>query len=579
MPFEDSSVGHTEDHTPTITGATIDTVTYKYGDGSGKFVQASSQYVTYPDSADWHFGTDPFTISVWVNKGVANAITFYLAHETDSTHRLIFSITNTLISIYAMNVTIKFQLQKTITSIADGNWHHIEVGRDSSSGYIFVDGVKQTGITNTYSGDIIDYTGELNFGKYPNSGIYARGNADVLKIDKGICRHTSDFTPPANEDVDNDEYTVLLVKMNPAPIIPFNINIGDAWKVGTPYINIGGSDAWVQVAPKLGVQTTISTLVEYNDKIYGSSAYSGRLYEWNGTDAWVEVAPVHSNMAAGFLVVYNNKIYGSGSSGYLLEWNGVDAWADVAQMLGYAYIYPLIVYNNKIYGGTDAGRLYEWNGTNAWVNKTYPPPNPVAWSIKILFEYDGILYGVDQYSSVFLWDDIHNVWIYINKITGLTTPITGCSVLFNDKIYCSGVSGKLYEWNGIDDWTQIAPQYESESTIYSLALYNNKIYGGTYPGGHLLEWNGTDAWVEVVPKQGNETRILSLVVYHGKLYGGTYPNGNLVEWAGSGGWKPASKLYQSQEGNSTWESVEDETWLTMASETWEYEKRSWRTVI
>jgi hypothetical protein len=359
----------------------------------------------------------------------------------------------------------------------------------------------------------------------------------------------------------------------------FNINIGDAWKAGTPYINIGGSDAWVQVAPKLGVQTTISTLVEYNDKIYGSSAYSGRLYEWNGTDAWVEVAPVHSNMAAGFLVVYNNKIYGSGSSGYLLEWNGVDAWADVAQMLGYAYIYPLIVYNNKIYGGTDAGRLYEWNGTNAWVNKTYPPPNPVAWSIKILFEYDGILYGVDQYSSVFLWDDIHNVWIYINKITGLTTPITGCSVLFNDKIYCSGVSGKLYEWNGIDDWTQIAPQYESESTIYSLALYNNKIYGGTYPGGHLLEWNGTDAWVEVVPKQGNETRILSLVVYHGKLYGGTYPNGNLVEWAGSGGWKPVSKLYIAQEGNSTWDSVEDETWLTMASETWEYEKRSWRTVI
>jgi len=52
MGFEDSSAGHTEVHTPTVNGATIDTAEYKYGGGSGKFVQASSQYVTYPDSND-----------------------------------------------------------------------------------------------------------------------------------------------------------------------------------------------------------------------------------------------------------------------------------------------------------------------------------------------------------------------------------------------------------------------------------------------------------------------------------------------------------------------------------------------
>ena len=41
----------------------------------------------------------------------------------------------------------------------------------------------------------------------------------------------------------------------------------------------------------------------------------------------------------------------------------------------------------------------------------------------------------------------------------------------------------------------------------------------------LYEWNGVNAWVEVAPKLGAETIIYSLAVYNGKLYGGTYANG------------------------------------------------------
>jgi hypothetical protein len=72
---------------------------------------------------------------------------------------------------------------------------------------------------------------------------------DVLKIDKGICRHTADFTPPANEDVDNDEYTVLLLKMNGT--------IAGGWKsVGKLYtshegnatLESVGSDTWNDLA-------------------------------------------------------------------------------------------------------------------------------------------------------------------------------------------------------------------------------------------------------------------------------------------------------------------------------------------
>lgn len=41
---------------------------------------------------------------------------------------------------------------------------------------------------------------------------------------------------------------------------------------------------------------------------------------------------------------------------------------------------------------------------------------------------------------------------------------------------------------------------------------------------------GGTAWVEKAPKLGDEQYIYSLCVYNGKLYGCTYPNGKLYEW-------------------------------------------------
>ena len=73
------------------------------------------------------------------------------------------------------------------------------------------------------------------------------------------------------------------------------------------------------------------------------------------------------------------------------------------------------------------------------------------------------------------------------------------------------------------------PNYGGETQIWSLCVYNGKLYGGTYPNGKLYEWNGVNAWVEKAPKLGG-TQICSLCVYNGRLYGGTAGNGTLYEW-------------------------------------------------
>jgi len=242
--FEDSSVGHTEVHTPTVTGvATIDNDTYKYGGGCGRFGNSGIiGIVIYGDSDDWDFGDGEVTISCWVYKEAGNEFHFTLQQTLSGNDMWQCRFHHDTIQLYSyIGGSLKVRLVKTVSSELSVGWHHIEISKGVSSGYVFIDGVKQTLDVNTYNKSFPSTTAQLKL-QYHLSSL-SDGYIDVLKIDKGICRHTEDFTPPANEDVDNDEYTVLLLKMNPPP--PFSINIGDAWKEGVPYINIG--DEWKEV--------------------------------------------------------------------------------------------------------------------------------------------------------------------------------------------------------------------------------------------------------------------------------------------------------------------------------------------
>jgi len=99
----------------------------------------------------------------------------------------------------------------------------------------------------------------------------------------------------------------------------------------------------------------------YDGKLYGGSNPDGKLFEWNGVNAWVEKAPkVGVNGYVHSLAVYNGKLYGSTEKGTLFEWNGENAWIERAPQLG-TELWSLAVYNGKLYGSTGNGKLYEWN--------------------------------------------------------------------------------------------------------------------------------------------------------------------------------------------------------------------------
>ena len=112
--------------------------------------------------------------------------------------------------------------------------------------------------------------------------------------------------------------------------------------------------------------------------------------------------------------------------------------------------------------------------------------------------------------------------------------------LLNGEIYAGTQNGgRLFKWNGVDAWVQVAPQLNSQSYIHRLLVWNGEIYGGTYNGGRLFKWNGVDAWAQVAPSYSSTTTVWSLIVFNDTLYSWVSANtssGNFLRWNNSNAW-------------------------------------------
>jgi len=163
----------------------------KFGATSISF-DGSGDILTLADSDDWDFGTDDFTIDLWVyviangSNGIlgrlpgGNADGFGLAINSSG-----------YLALYngAWSLTSADQ-------ITTGSWHHIAVIR--ADGYIkfYIDGT-QSGVS--YSGSLRDNDRSLSIGDmYISSTAWAfNGYMDEIRIINGAAMWTENFTPPS----------------------------------------------------------------------------------------------------------------------------------------------------------------------------------------------------------------------------------------------------------------------------------------------------------------------------------------------------------------------------------------------
>ena len=173
--------------------ASISTAQSKFGGASGLFPGGS--HITFP--ATIPFNSDPFTVECWVYPTTLDGNNIYSARTSGSgiTFRL---LSNGELNFFYGHGTSAFQ---TTAGVSLNTWSHVAVTRDSNNLFtLWIDGVSSATSTITASmgtGATPVIGKAASFG-----GEYFKGYIDELRVTKGVCRYTANFTPPTAELAD-----------------------------------------------------------------------------------------------------------------------------------------------------------------------------------------------------------------------------------------------------------------------------------------------------------------------------------------------------------------------------------------
>lgn len=163
--------------------------------GASALFDGNSDFLTYPNSTDFQFGTGDFTVEAWLypnsvpGGGVDNDMTVF-GHFGSPT--MFFYISNNNLTPTLWNgsngygSSIDLQLK---------SWNHVAWVRESSTLKIYVNGVEglsQASYTTNFNSSTAPLTGKSNV----NSTRYFNGYIADLRVVKGTAVYTSAFTPP-----------------------------------------------------------------------------------------------------------------------------------------------------------------------------------------------------------------------------------------------------------------------------------------------------------------------------------------------------------------------------------------------
>jgi len=177
----------------------------KMGDSSMYF--NGSSYLMLPDSEDWSFGSEDFTIDFWYNF-IEDRFSHFVGQYTMgynvnnswsaaydySTHKLRFEYSTTGSDYHSI-------LSDVWTPVLD-TWYHIAYVRNNNTFTFYVDG--QAKGSYTFNASIADSSKSFFIGRndynFTTGGYWMlKGYMDELRISKGVARWTSNFTPPTSE--------------------------------------------------------------------------------------------------------------------------------------------------------------------------------------------------------------------------------------------------------------------------------------------------------------------------------------------------------------------------------------------
>lgn len=178
--------------------AKISTAQSKFG-GSSAYFDGASDYISIPDSADFDFGSGPFTVEMWIYPTSTSSQRLFMGQSDSggsnySPFRLeiVSGNYNFLIS---QTGSAWAGGTGTLTAPATANtWTHIALVRLDTTVTLYVDGAAKG--SRTISGAIFNSASPMLIGAGNAGGFAFAGYIDELRVTKGAARYTRDFAPP-----------------------------------------------------------------------------------------------------------------------------------------------------------------------------------------------------------------------------------------------------------------------------------------------------------------------------------------------------------------------------------------------
>lgn len=175
--------------------AQIDTAQAKFG-SSSLLLDGTGDYVSAADSADWNFGTAPFTMEAWVRKSDADTDWCVFSQWSAS------GAPDSAWALFATGGSLYFRFTNTGSTLdatgafapSAGTWYHIAADRDAAHKFrLYVDGVMIGSYSPGGATALSNSASALRIGSVEGFAQFdLAGWTDEARITKGVARYASD---------------------------------------------------------------------------------------------------------------------------------------------------------------------------------------------------------------------------------------------------------------------------------------------------------------------------------------------------------------------------------------------------
>lgn len=188
--------------------AAISTEQSKIGGSSFYKPTAGNNYLTTPSTPDLNMRGYDFTIELWVYPLSMAQYNFPIAKVEGSNHNGFRMGYDGSGALYVNTSGTSNAAPTPANTIVVNRWQHMALTRMGTTGRVFIDGVLKGAWTD--AADINNDT-PVFIGADGNNWNGFTGYIDEVRITKGYCRYTEDFTPPT-EAFDDPPEKILLTR-------------------------------------------------------------------------------------------------------------------------------------------------------------------------------------------------------------------------------------------------------------------------------------------------------------------------------------------------------------------------------